>query len=72
MSKGGVLVYRCRKCGKLDKSTHAPDVNMAVILIAQGAKLPSEWGGFQPKMIGIHACKDNEAGITDLIGGEED
>jgi|GEM_PF-6315897 len=53
-------------------STHAPDIAMALVLIAKGAELPKEWGCIHPQLLSIHTCKDREFGITDLIGGKAD
>jgi len=41
---GGTLIYKCRLCGELDKSTHAPDGNIALIGILLNIPLPTEWG----------------------------
>lgn len=79
--KGGFLIYKCRKCGAEVKNTHVPDVQLALILIINGDKLPAKWGGNET-LHGIHTCnafyvnldKRNFPvyGVTDLIGGEED
>lgn len=45
MGEPGFLVYKCRRCGEVEKSCHVPNVQMAVILITEGQKLPSVWGG---------------------------
>ena len=71
LSKGGFLVYKCRRCGKIVKETHVPDVMMAVTVIVCGTKLPKSWGAATPRLTECHICEDKQMGV-DLIGGEED
>ena len=56
----------------MEKSTHAPDINMAVILIVLGIEMPKDWGPLNPKMTYVHSCTDGNIGVCDLIGGEKD
>lgn len=72
MDNPGVLVYKCRRCGEIEKSIHVPDVNMAVILIVLGSDMPKDWGHLSPKMTSIHNCRDGDIGICDFVGGEKD
>lgn len=72
MNNPGVLVYKCRRCGGIDQSTHAPDVDMAVILTVLDMDMPKDWGPQKPHMTCIHNCKDGNTGVCDLIGGEKD
>lgn len=72
MSKGGLLIYKCRKCGELSKIIHVPNVLKALSYINAGIKMPENWGPIQASIHDIHGCKDGTIGISDLIGGEED
>ncbi len=72
MNNPGKIVYKCRRCGCLENSTHVPNVDKAVILIAKGIEMPKEWGPLSPGMTSIHACKDGNIGVSDLIGGITD
>ena len=69
---GGTLIYRCRLCGELEKSDHAPCGNTALICAVLDIPIPKDWGPMIPKMLGIHACTNGCLGVTDLIGVELD
>ena len=78
MNKGGVLVYRCRACGQCDRSIRVLDAMLATILISQGQRFPSQWGGTSEGLFGMHNCKQRtpsdivDFGLTDFIGAEVD
>ncbi len=72
MNNPGLLVYKCRRCEELEKTTHVPDINKAVILTVLGIGTPEDWGPLKPKMVSIHSCKDGNIGVSDLIGGIKD
>lgn len=69
--KGGVLEYKCRRCGEVVQQSHVPDVNIAMACLIINEVTPREWG-MQAKMTDIHDCKDGNLGISDLIGAEFD
>ena len=69
---GGTLIYKCRLCGELDKSTHAPNGNTALISTVLDMPFPVDWGPITPKMVGIHGCGNGRVGVTDLVGVEFD
>jgi hypothetical protein len=71
MKDGGLLEYKCRRCGAIDRSTHAPSVLAAVSLITvtgSTGKMP----GIPCSMLGAHQCPDGGIGVTDFIGGIPD
>ena len=70
--RGGNLVYKCRRCGKLIKNTHVPDCLSAITCMVVNGETPNSWIGPSAKMTGTHVCDDDNYGITDLIGAEED
>lgn len=72
MNSPGTIIYKCRRCGDLEKSTHVPNIDKAVILMIKGIEMPKDWGPLSPKMISIHSCADGNIGVCDLIGGERD
>lgn len=70
--QGGYLIYKCRMCGELDKTTHVPDGVITIACLTGGCELPKTWFGIKPHLIDAHACKDGNYGVTDLIGCELD
>jgi len=68
----GYLIYKCRKCGGINKNIHVPDVINALTCITADLPLPKNWGAIIPKMTDIHCCSENELGVADLIGTEAD
>ena len=70
--KGGVLIYKCRSCRKLNKSTHVPNGLEALVSIRCYGRSPVEWGAMIACMTDICNCTDGNLGISDLIGFEED
>ncbi|WCS68193.1 hypothetical protein Goe21_00830 [Bacillus phage vB_BsuM-Goe21] len=66
--KYGVLVYKCRRCNKEDKSTHVPDGLTALIGLINDKPLP--WNGIPIEKTSICNCKDGNLGVSDLIGFE--
>jgi len=79
--RGGWLVYKCRKCGKLDRSAHVPDVRRALVSIGVDGRTPREWGNWSG-LTGMHYCTEAVGsiksgqgamiGVSDLISAEED
>ena len=83
VNKGGMLVYKCRSCGKMYEAVHIPDVMLALISISCNwdeenvfnQKKDFEWlrEFVGTKLTDIHSCKKkNQLGIADLIRGEID
>ena len=72
LAKGGIIEYKCRRCGAIDKSLHAPNIETAVICLALDMDMPKAWHGVGAEMKGVHHCKDGGTGITDCIGGVGD
>jgi len=72
MDKGGVLLYKCRLCGCVERNPHVPDVFTAVGHLAVGLKLPEKWFGAPACVRHPHFCSDGRIGVADLIGGEHD
>lgn len=76
-SKGGVLIYRCRRCGEEVQNTHIPNLRLGVVSIAGNFWPADLWGGPAPRLVDLHVfCRDQfgvaGVGVTDLIGGQED
>jgi len=71
MTEGGSLLYKCRKCGAINKNTHVPCCLIALSKINVNGITPREWG-MQMGITDIHACGDGNLGISDLIGAELD
>jgi hypothetical protein len=66
----GFLVYKCRKCGRLNKDTHVPNGTIALSCIVCDFDFPKDWGALKPGMTGVCNCSNGDLGITDLIGFE--
>jgi len=69
---GGTLIYKCRLCGGMEESTHAPDGNVALICTILNIPTPENWGPITLKMLGVHTCGNGRVGVTDLVGVELD
>jgi hypothetical protein len=72
MRNSGILVYKCRRCGDLDKYIHVPDIPIALICCEMGQEFPWTGGVGVPKLTDIHNCEDGGFGVSDLMGGEKD
>lgn len=70
-ARGGPLVYKCRMCGGLDESLHAPDVMAALVFIGVRGETPREWGIVAGRT-SLHHCADGSLGVSDIIGGRPD
>lgn len=69
---GGYVYYKCRRCGKVDFSIHAPDLRYSLSCVLNGYPHPEKWGGPQPTLMSYHHCDDQRLGVVDLIGGNLD
>ena len=70
MAKPGRILYKCRRCGKIDGSTHSPNAIISVIYAMDDRPQP-----FMGILIGsksVHACASGQIGVSDLIGADED
>lgn len=72
MNKGGFLIYKCRRCGKLLNNTHAPDGVIVVLTLLNRGNLDGLWGGMPVHLTDICFCDDRNIGVADLIGCEFD
>lgn len=70
MGKPGVLLYRCRLCGEIERSPHVPDVEEALCCLVVDGAYSTE--GSTATMLTMHYCGSGRVGIADLIGAEGD
>lgn len=73
-SSAWCVVYKCRRCGEPDKTSHigaATTVLQSVIYAAIGMEMQLPIGT-QPQMLSTHSCADGGIGISDLVGGERE
>lgn len=68
----GRLVYKCRRCNKLNMDIHVPNGGIALICIMNEYPLPKDWGNMRVKKYDICLCDNKNLGVSDLIGFEED
>ena len=71
MDNGGVLLYKCRRCGAIVEDVHVPDILRALTLLTIGGETPKEWGG-NLTLTELHNCMPQHIGVCDLIGGKTD
>ena len=64
------LLYKCRLCGGLDKSTHVPHGPIALMAIEGISEWPGAWFGVRPTATSTHICPDGKHGVTDIAGFE--
>lgn len=66
------VVYRCRRCGELDKSACGSEdiVIQSIINTVLGIDMKMAIG-LQPQLLSTHSCQDGSIGVSDLIGGEK-
>lgn len=75
MKEGGYLVYKCRRCGGLDKSCHAHNALFVLIeIVNNGIFDPHGRGLIGPLTTDktMHHCEDRNTGVADIIGIERD
>lgn len=76
--RGGWLIYKCRRCGVLDQSTHVPDVYAWMLAAMSGdMKYLRDYDNvLDVSMFSFHSCSleaDKAViGISDLIGATKD
>jgi len=68
--KSGNLIYKCRRCGGLDRSIGVPNLMEDLTHIVLFDNPRSE--GIKPHKIMTHSCEDGNLGVMDLQGGEYD
>ncbi len=72
MTRPGVLLYRCRRCGALDCDPRVPDVTVALVAAVHGAPFPAAWCGPGHGLVSVHACGPGLLGVADLVGAVGD
>jgi hypothetical protein len=67
------VVYKCRRCGALDKSSAGSHeiVQQNIMGAVFGIKIPMQVG-LPSQLLSTHSCPDGSIGVSDLIGGEEE
>lgn len=63
---GGVIEYRCRRCGVLDRPIHVPDVQQAIIDLLNRGKVSGD--GVPAGLTHAHYCKDGGMGLAACEG----
>lgn len=72
-TRTGWLLYKCKLCGRVEKSLHVPDVAIILGCILRGEPLPKSWIASNiVKRTSLHHCEEGRTGIMDLIGGTID
>lgn len=71
MTSRGVLVYKCRQCGKLTDEFGVPNLIEALTSIVDEGKTPQEWG-ITAHITTLHHCGSGIVGVADLICGRPD
>jgi len=69
MNKPGVLLYKCRRCGKVSDGAHTPNGLTTLMHILWDIPLPKQWGnGIPISKEDICICDDGSYGASDCIG----
>jgi len=66
------VLYKCRNCGAIDRSTCGSETNCHMALVECTVSGSCGRFGIPVLMTSIHTCEDGAFGITDLIGTEKD
>jgi len=66
----GIILYRCRRCGSLDRTMSSPDVTQTLISVIHGTPDPNASGIIRAALMSIHSCSDGGLGVTDIAGAE--
>ncbi len=68
----GDLIYRCRRCGKLDRNTRVSDAWKTVSMAAHPEVFVQGFSKEPPtSLTSLHRCEHGEIGVCDLIGANE-
>jgi hypothetical protein len=68
----GVLIYRCRLCGRLDETFAVPSIARARASVGAAGFYEAP-DGRQARETGVHDCGvDGTFGVTYLVGGKPD
>jgi hypothetical protein len=67
----GSLLYRCRLCGLVYPSAHAPSALNALLDICRDGSTPKDQG-IVAYPTTVHHCQPGRLGVADLIGAEMD
>ena len=70
-ARGGLLIYKCRRCGKETRIIHVPSAIVALTTIMSDGHTPKTWGMIAGSSE-ICNCKDGNLGMADLIGVQLD
>lgn len=69
MKRHGRILYKCRRCGSIDRSLSSPDYVTTVSALIVGARDPAA-SGITARMISLHYCGEGAVGVADVVGGE--
>ena len=74
LENGGVLQYKCRRCGKVSANTHIPKGSATIILtcVLNNYEILEKIRGVPASQYSICNCNDGNLGVSDLIGLEFD
>lgn len=65
------MIYRCRLCGREDRSGHCPSIlDTSTAIIAHGRTDRDK--GIIFHMHELHSCADGRFGVSDLLGFDPD
>lgn len=70
MSVESRALYKCRRCGEIDRSTCGDELTMKVAVIEATVTGTCSRFGIPVSLVSSHTCKDGGNGVTDLIGCE--
>ncbi len=75
--KTAIYLYRCRRCGEIDRSLRGPIERAVVLTVNATNGVLSEL--MAPRMHSIHICADSDSkagnltcGVSDFIGFEQE
>lgn len=71
MAKPGMLIYKCRRCGQTEESTHVPDTEAALVCLVVNGTTPQKWGP-AAAVLDLHVCGPGVRGVLDIIGARDD
>jgi hypothetical protein len=68
ITRGGFMLYKCRRCGGVDDSVHVPSIVWAFTQIDQNGST-KEIPGAPQGWHGLHRCNHGDVyGVSDLVG----
>ena len=66
--KEAQYLYKCRRCGKVDRSTCSGEDSAMTTTVGIVLGIPTT--GITLRLFDMHICKDGNYGVTDFIGTE--